>query len=29
MSKKAVQITCGIIAGIMVVTFVAGAISLF
>lgn len=29
MSKKVVQITCLAIAGIMVMTFVAGAISLF
>ncbi len=29
MSKKAVQITCLAIAGIMIITFVAGAISLF
>ncbi len=29
MSKKVIQITCGAIAGIMIVTFVAGAISIF
>ena len=29
MSKKAVQITCLVIAGIMILTFVVGAVSLF
>lgn len=29
MSKKAVQITCFVIAGIMILTFVVGAVSLF